>query len=228
MKIKNLNRWDVDYSEAAIIQKSLAEALKFVPLKKDLRFIAGADVSSQKGDNRVYASVVVLSLPSLKVVESQSAYGVTQFPYVPGFLAFREIPVLCMAFEKLRNIPDAVICDGHGIAHPRGVGLASHLGLILDIPTVGCAKSRLIGDFVPVGERKMDWSNLEINGKTAGAVLRTRVGTKPVFVSPGHRIDLESSIRLIGMCLTRYRLPEPTRLAHQYVNLYRGKVGCRS
>ncbi|MDH5543533.1 MAG: deoxyribonuclease V [Nitrospinota bacterium] len=221
MKINYLHQWNVGYNEASAIQKKLAATLKFIPPERKIRLVAGADISSKKGDDRLYASVVVLRIPEMEIIESRSAVLKAEFPYLPGFLAFREVPVLCKAFEKLNNTPDAVICDGHGIAHPRGLGLASHLGLFLELPTVGCAKNLLVGEFDAVGNERMEWSELRVNGEGAGAVLRTRTGVKPLYVSPGHLMDIGSSVRLVEVCLTRYRLPEPTRLAHQHVNSFR-------
>ncbi len=168
----------------------------------------------------MYAAVVVMSLPELELVETATAYGEAYFPYIPGLLSFREVPVLLEAFQALKRLPDAVICDGQGIAHPRGFGLAAHLGLLLDLPTVGCAKTRLIGEHRPAGMRKGSAAALKIDGKTVGKVLRTRTGVKPVYVSPGNKLDVESSVKLVCLC-SKYRVPEPTRHAHMLCNRLR-------
>lgn len=221
MKVTQLHSWKVNYREAVRIQNSLIENLSFPKLKKKPKRVAGADVSCSKRSTMLFASVVVLSLPDLSVIEEQLVESPAVFPYIPGLLSFREIPILCKAFRKIKTAPEAVICDGQGIAHPRGIGLAAHLGLILNIPTVGCAKSRLVGEYKPVGEKRWSRSRLRFGGKNIGSVVRSRRGVKPVFISPGNNIDLQGSIKLIRWCTTRYRLPEPTRLAHISVNRYR-------
>ncbi len=186
--------------------------------------VAGADVSFSKKDPRIFAAVVVLKLPELEIVEIATAVDTASFPYVPGLLSFREIPILIQAFKKLKQTPDIVLCDGQGIAHPRGIGLASHLGLFLDIPTIGCAKSRLIGEYRPVGEKQWSKSLLKHKGETVGTVLRTRAQVKPLFISPGHLIDLNGSVSIVKKCTGRFRLPEPTRQAHIAVNQLRKEV----
>ncbi|MCX7826140.1 MAG: deoxyribonuclease V [Verrucomicrobiae bacterium] len=197
------------------------------------RFIAGVDVSYDfvpsrftrrpRASETVYAAVVVLELPSLRVVETASITDRARFPYVPGLLSFREIPPLLKAFRKLRRAPDAVLVDGQGVAHPRRCGLASHLGLVLDLPTVGCAKSRLVGDYREPGRARGSWSDLRDGGEVIGRVLRTRDGVAPLFVSVGHKISLDAATALVLECAPRYRLPETTRQAHWLVNQLRGK-----
>jgi len=181
--------------------------------------VAGADVSTQ-GDLG-YATVVVLSFPDLSVVEVQGYEARLTFPYVPGLLAFREIPPVVGALREVRSEVDVVIFDAHGRAHPRGQGLASHLGLFLDVPSVGCAKSRLVGEHEEPGPEKGDTADLVYREKVVGKVVRTRARVSPVYVSVGNRIDLASSVDLVLRCCTRYRLPETTRQAHNAANRLR-------
>jgi deoxyribonuclease V len=169
----------------------------------------------------MYAAVVVVEWPSGDVVEQVTAERPAEFPYIPGLLSFREIPALLAAFEKLRSKPDVIIYDGHGIAHPRRFGIASHLGVLLDVPTIGCAKSRLVGEHAEPGLERGAQTPLTLDGKTIGAVVRTRTNVKPVFVSVGHRVSLRAAVRLVLDTATRYRLPEPTRLAHVFSNTAR-------
>jgi len=223
MLVKQLHPWDLTFQEATSVQKDLKCRLTFPPLKKRVKLVAGADISYSKKDPRLFAVVVVMQIPGMEIVEVQSEVGLSPFPYVSGFLAFRELPILCPVFEKIKNTPDVVICDGQGIAHPRGMGLAAHLGLLLNIPTIGCAKSRLIGEYDPVPEERWSQSSLLYKEKIVGAVVRTRAKVKPVFISPGNHIDLESSVKVVKQCVTRYRLPEPTRQAHRLVNQIRSR-----
>jgi len=188
---------------------------------RDIRLVAGADVAYAKHRDVLYGGIVVLRLPDLTVVDQSSATGRVVFPYVPGLLCFREAPILLAALDGLKTEPDVFLFDGHGIAHPRGMGLATYMGVLLDKPSVGCAKSRLVGEHDPVGPNVGDWTKLVHKGKTAGAVLRTREGVKPVFVSRGHRIGLRSAVRLVLRTCGRFRLPEPTRQAHLLVNKIR-------
>lgn len=226
MKIKNLHSWNVTYREAINIQQTLREKLilddKKIPDK--MRTIAGADVSYSKGDNLFFAAVVLLEFPSMEIIEEASFAERIAFPYIPGLLTFREGPPLLKAFEKLRNVPDVAIFDGQGIAHPRGFGLASHMGLFLDMPTIGCAKTRLTGEYIEVGNKAGDFSYLMLNNKAVGAVLRTRKNVKPVFISQGHKIGLRRSVEIILSSCTGYKLPEPIRKAHLAVNRIRMKM----
>ncbi len=217
MRFSSLHSWDVDTRGAAALQEKLRTKIDSRSSLKDVEWVAGADVSYIKETNRIYGAVVLFRLPELDVVENVFCAGEAQFPYVPGLLSFREAPILLQAFKKLKRRPQAVIFDGQGIAHPRRFGLASHLGLWLDLPSVGCAKTRLIGEHREPPDRVGASAPLVDAGETIGSVLRTRKGVKPVFISVGHRINLKSAIRLIMACRTRYRLPEPTRMAHQLV-----------
>ncbi len=184
-----------------------------------IRYVAGADVSTQ-GDWG-YAAIAVLSFPELSVVEVRGFEAPLTFPYVPGLLSFREIPPLVGALEQVKSEVDAVIFDAQGRAHPRGLGLASHLGLFLDVPAVGCAKSRLVGEHEELSSEKGSAVDLVYRKKVVGTVLRTRNSVSPVYVSVGNRIDLTSSVDLVLRCCTRYRLPETTRQAHNAANKLR-------
>jgi deoxyribonuclease V len=190
------------------------------------RLVAGADVSFDRSSPELHAAVVVLDAESLEVVEVAAVRGRARFPYVPGYLSFREIPPLLEAFAKLEAVPDLVVCDGQGRAHPRRFGLACHLGVLLDLPTLGCAKSRLIGEYREPGPRRGAHTRLLDAGEVIGEAVRTRSGVKPVFVSVGHRISLESARRATLRLAPRYRIPEPVRAAHLEVNRLRRLAGC--
>ncbi len=222
MKFNNLHSWDVDYKTAVALQTELCERLVLADgISGDIRIVAGADISCTKGDDRVYAAVVLLDAATLDVIEEATYSGRTSIPYIPGLLSFREGPALLQAFGKLRNRPDVILFDGHGIAHPRGFGLASHMGLILDVPSVGCAKTRLVGAFREPGEKRGQQSPLVYKEKRIGAVVRTKDRVKPVFVSQGHRVSLERAVEIVLRCAPRYRIPEPIRRAHILVNKLR-------
>jgi deoxyribonuclease V len=222
MKIKNLHPWDVSPQDAMRIQNRLRAHLQFTPLAADrVRWVAGADVSFDKGSDTIFAAVVVLELPHLVPVEEAAVTTVTRFPYIPGLLSFREAPAVLQAFEKIARWPDAVLLDGQGLAHPRRMGLACHVGLLLDLPTVGCAKSVLVGTYEEPAPEAGSSSPLLDRGEIVGAALRTKDRTSPIFVSPGHKIDLESAIALVMRCVAGHRQPEPTRQAHLLVNRLR-------
>jgi deoxyribonuclease V len=223
MKIKNLHGWDVSCKKAINIQHILREKLILyddgIPGK--IGTVAGADISYSKGSDLFFAVVVLLEYPSMEVIEEASFSERVSFPYIPGLLTFREGPALLKAFEKLKNVPDVAIFDGQGIAHPRGFGLASHMGLFLDIPTIGCAKTRLSGKYNEVENEIGAYSHLILNGGIIGAALRTKKNVKPVFISQGHRIGLQKAIEVVLSCCAGYKLPEPTRKAHLTVNRIR-------
>jgi len=209
----------VDPKRAIQIQKDLRER---IILKRDLsefKTIGGADVSYLNDKNLLFGAIVVFSFSEMNIIEQTIVSDQISFPYIPGLLSFREGPVLIKAFKKLRIKPDVIIFDGQGIAHPRGIGLASHLGLWLNIPTIGCAKTSLIGEFKIPGPFKGDYEWIYIGGEKVGAVLRTRDRVKPIFISPGHRIDLYTSIHIVLKTSTRFRTPEPLRKAHQLSRL---------
>jgi deoxyribonuclease V len=225
MKLRRLHEWNVSPAEARRIQDRLAGR---IILKRDFAeasTVAGADVAFDKLGRTAFAAVVVLEFPSLERIEVAFAEGPLRFPYVPGLLSFREGPVLLEALGRLKTNPDVIVFDGQGIAHPKRFGLASHMGLLLDVPTIGCAKSRLIGDFEEPGSRAGSRSVLRHREDIIGAVVRTRDGVRPVFVSPGHRIDTDGSVEIILGCLDGLRVPKPTREADRLVaRLKRGVV----
>jgi len=222
MRIAPRHAWTADTTEAKAIQLELAGEVSRAGSVKNPRYIAGADISINRFKGTGTAAVVVLNYPQLEVVEVQKVTGAVSFPYVPGLLSFREMPLLLPAFEKLKLTPDIVIMDGHGLAHPRRIGIACHLGLFLGIPTIGCAKSRLVGTYSEPGNEPGRWSVLLGGVDVIGAVVRTKARIKPVYVSPGHMITLNSAVDWVLACCRGYRLPEPTRLAHLAAN---GRLG---
>lgn len=211
---RGLHDWDISYGEARRLQEELAGEVRLTALPDDIKKVAGADMAIDNKKGLFYATVVVMTFPSMEILETVVAKRDAHFPYVPGLLSFREAPCLLDAFSKLHTSPDVVIFDGQGIAHPRRLGLASHMGLWLGIPTIGCAKSRLVGEYEEPGREKGEWSPLFDKGERIGTVLRTRTGVKPVFVSPGHLCNHKGARRLVLRCAVRYKLPEPTRQAH--------------
>lgn len=215
--LDGLHEWDVDYAQARSIQKRLAGRVRLEPLPRTLRLVAGVDVTITRAGDEFIAAVVVLSFPDMAPVETVVARAPATFPYIPGLLTFREGPAALACLRRMRHRPDAVIFDGQGLAHPRRLGLASHMGLWLGLPTVGAAKSRLIGRYREPGVEKGNWARLMDDGEQIGAVLRTRANVRPMYVSPGHLCDHAGARRLVMACCTRYRQPEPTRLAHAAV-----------
>ncbi len=207
------HRWDVTVAEARAIQQRLRGRVERRDRFGRIRRVAGADVAF--GNGQAYAAVLVFSYPGLQLVERAHVVAPLSFPYVPGLLSFREGPALLKAFAALTTRPDLILFDAHGLAHPRGFGLACHLGVLLDRPSVGCAKSVLVGEWDPnaLGEERGAWTPLVLEGKPIGAAVRTRGATKPIFVSTGHRVGLPSAIRLALACCAGYRIPEPTRQA---------------
>lgn len=205
--------WDVSPDQAIDIQRELRRHMIESPLDKRPDIVAGVDVSVKDGQAR--SAIVLLSFPELKPVEAATAERPATFPYVPGLLAFREGPVVLEALERLTQGPDVLIFDAQGLAHPRRMGLAAHLGILLDIPSIGCAKSRLYGEYTEPGVKRGSWTRLYDGSEVIGAVVRTRDNVKPVFVSVGHRINLEMAIELVVDCAPNYRLPETTRWAHR-------------
>jgi len=214
---KPSHRWDISPQEAVRLQKQLAGKVVRENMLETVTTIAGVDVG-QKGDT-AKAAVVVLDFPGLKVKEFALATRRITFPYIPGLLSFREGPVILEAINKLSALPDLFIFDGQGIAHPRRLGIASHIGLLTDLPTIGCAKSRLCGQHADPDVKRGRHVPLTDKGETIGAVLRTRTGVQPVFVSPGHKVDLAVSIEYVLACCRRFRLPETTRQAHRLATI---------
>ncbi|MHC4225881.1 MAG: deoxyribonuclease V [Planctomycetota bacterium] len=239
--MKKLHNWNLSYSRARDLQVSLADRVQRTPLKRYPKVVAGVDCAFSRDGQKILAAVVVLQLPEFELVETVSAVRKVTFPYIPGLLSFREAPVCIAAVEKLRSRPDVFIIDGQGIAHPRRLGLAAHLGLFFDKPTIGCAKSRLTGAYEEPLPEKGAFTSLvarasslgsrftrdearDTRNEIIGAVVRTRTNVKPVFVSVGNKCVLEDAIRIVLGCSLKYRLPEPTRLAHQTV----GKLKLKS
>jgi deoxyribonuclease V len=219
MKYQNLHRWDVSPKEAIRIQADIAGRIALKPLRtKDIKHIAGVDVSVKGTMSK--AAIVVLSCPGLEPVETVSFTMKTVFPYVPGLLSFREGPVILECVKRLKTEPDVFVFDGQGLAHPRKAGLASHLGIMIGKPSIGSAKSHLYGSYRIPGGKKGDFSAIkDEEGKMIGAVLRTRDNTKPVFVSPGHLMDIASAVKIIISCCPKYKIPEPIRAAHRAASL---------
>ena len=213
MNLNHPHPWNVTPAEARAIQASLRDYVVTEDRLGKVRRVAGVDVGFEERGSITRAAVAVLSYPQLALVESRIARRPTAFPYVPGLLSFREVPAVLDALEALERLPDLLLCDGQGIAHPRRFGIASHLGVLTDLPSIGVAKSRLIGTHDEVPEARGAWVPLLDHDEMIGAVLRTRARVKPVYVSPGHRIGLETAIHYVMGCLSKYRLPETTRWA---------------
>ena len=215
MKARSLHGWDLTPREAIALQTELRGRVERKDRIGAVRRIAGVDVGFEQDGRVTRAAVAVLEYPGLALVEQVVVRVATTFPYVPGLLSFREAPAVLAAFERIRIAPDLILYDGQGIAHPRRFGIASHVGLLLDCPSIGVAKSRLVGEHRMPATRRGAWTPLRDAGEVIGAVLRTRVGVKPLYVSIGHRVSLETAVRWTLACTTRYRLPETTRWAHR-------------
>jgi len=224
MKIKSLHNWNLAYSEAIALQKKLACRVKSQRIRVKPKTIAGLDCAFSKDGKIIIAAVLVLRYDDFEVIETVHATRKVTFPYIPGLLSFREAPVCIAAARKLKNPPDLFMIDGQGIAHPRRLGLAAHLGLFFDRPTIGCAKSRLTGQFDELSLEKGASSLLKDDDEIIGAVVRTRTNVKPVFVSVGNKCQLEEAVEITLACAIKYRLPEPTRLAHQLVSRLKIKI----
>ena len=215
VKINRRHDWQITTAQAIEIQTKLAVEVSRTGNITSPRYIAGVDITVDRWVQTGTGAVVVLSYPEMVLFEKQVVKDRVDFPYVPGLLSFREAPLILAACQRLAVTPDLFIVDGQGIAHPRRIGLASHLGLFMDMPTIGCAKSRLCGRHEEPADESGSYAELQDKGETIGAALRTKTGVKPVYVSPGHLIDLPSAINWVMACCRGYRLPEPTRLAHQ-------------
>ena len=214
MRVHALHEWEVGVTRAREIQLNLAKRVVTENGMINARFVAGIDISSPDAGGVAKGAVVVLRYPELSIVEVEVAESKITFPYIPGLLSFRESPLILAACERLRNTPDLILVDGQGIAHFRRFGLASHVGLFLDLPTIGCAKSVLCGQHQPLGEEAGSRAELLDKGELIGAALRTKSRVRPIYVSVGHKIDLASALQWVIKCCRGYRLPEPTRLAH--------------
>ncbi len=214
MKIYQRHAWTLTLDEAIAIQEELqAEVITADQFKEPVQYVAGVDMGFEADGTISRAAVAVLSFPDLQLQQTSIARRPTSFPYIPGFLSFREIPAVLDALEKLTITPDLILCDGQGIAHPRRFGIACHLGILVNIPSIGVAKSLLIGKHEDLPETRGSWQPLIHKGETIGAVLRTRMGVKPVYVSSGHRVSLPTAIDYVLRCTPKYRLPETTRIA---------------
>lgn len=209
-----LHDWNLDTETAIALQKELAQRVILEDRVGEVHYVAGVDMAINEEHEAARAAVVLLSYPDLEIVERHIYEEPVRMPYVPGLLSFREAPAVLGALDQLRQRPDLIMADGQGIAHPRRIGIATHLGLWLDIPTIGCAKSLLTGTYkkTDLAEEAGSWVPLISHHETIGAVVRTRTGVNPMFISPGHLISLETSIRYVLAC-SKYRLPEPTRQA---------------
>lgn len=215
LELHHSHPWDVSPKEAIAIQQQLRTLVRIGDAFSSPRRVAGVDVGFEQNNTITRAAVAVLDFPSLEPVEQAIARLPTTFPYVPGLLSFREVPAVLAALERLSALPDMLLCDGQGVAHPRRLGIASHLGVLLDLPTIGVAKSRLIGTYEEPGEEKGRWAPLLDGGELIGCVLRSRSRVKPLYISPGHRVDFDTARQMVLACTTRYRLPETTRWAHR-------------
>lgn len=207
-------RWPGNIQKAREMQERMRSRVRITTYRGAPRFIAGVDAAFT--EDHVAAAACLYSFPDLTCLERAADIQELRFPYVPGYLAFREGPAIIAAIKNLARKPDLILVDGQGIAHPRGFGIACHIGVLLDIPTIGCAKTRLVGDCREPGIRKGSWSDLTYEGAVVGAVLRTRHGVRPLFISPGHRIDAESAVSFVLSCVGKYRIPEPLRCADAY------------
>ena len=217
-----LHDWtNITPADAVKLQQQLRPQIRIEPLTKPAETIAGCDISFNKFEETVYAGIVVLRLDTLETIEEAGVVSTATFPYVPGLLSFREVPSLLEAWQKLKTEPDVVMFDGQGIAHPRRIGIASHGGLFLNRPTFGCAKSVLVGKYDEPAPERGSWSPMLHYRDVVGAALRTKNNVNPVYISPGHLIDLETAISLTLRCDGGYRIPEPTRRAHNLVNALR-------
>lgn len=218
---EKLHDWNLSPHNAVQLQKELRDKVIIKPLEREIKTIAGADISFNKYSPEIYAGIVVLKFPTLETIEEVGVVTTTEFPYIPGLLSFRESPAVLDVWSKLKTEPDAVMFDGQGIAHPRRIGIASHVGLMINRPTIGCAKSVLVGKFDEPEKTRGSWSEMIDKGEIVGAALRTKNNVQPVYISPGHLIDLQSAVDLALACDGGYRIPEPTRRAHLFVNAIR-------
>ncbi len=214
LRLKHSHEWKLKPAEAKLVQEELRQYLCLDDAYGEIKTAAGVDLGFEDKGATCRTAVVVLDFPSLQLRETAITRVPTEFPYVPGYLSFREIPGVLSALAELSELPDMILCDGQGYAHPRRMGIATHLGIITDIPTIGVAKSRLIGTHGELGPEKGDWTPLLHEEEVIGALLRTRTNVNPLYISSGHRVSLESAISITLACTTKYKLPETTRYAH--------------
>ncbi|MCU0566549.1 MAG: deoxyribonuclease V [Oculatellaceae cyanobacterium Prado106] len=217
--------WNLTAEEAIALQTSLSQEIILTDQLDAVHRVAGVDVAFEDEGQTTRAAVSVLSFPDLQLQEQAIARRPTSFPYIPGLLSFREVPAVLDALQKLQTVPDLLLCDGQGTAHPRRFGIACHLGLLTGLPAIGVAKSLLVGRHEPLEEEKGSWQPLIHKGETIGAVVRTRTGTNPLYISPGHRVGLQTAIAYTLACTTRYRLPETTRYADKLSKLPAAELG---
>lgn len=217
MKYRRLHSWRVTPREAAQIQLRLRSKMELKDRLPRIRRVAGADLAFRPEGNGAIAGVVVYSFPDMREIERVWSEIPVRFPYIPGLLSFREAPALLNVFARLKNAPDLIFCDAHGYAHPRRFGLTSHLGVLLNTPTIGCAKSLLVGVHQPLPPGAGDWTPLRDAGELIGAVLRTRTAVKPIYVTQGHRVSLETALNFVIAVLDGFRIPRPTRDADHFV-----------
>jgi len=210
-------RWNLTPREAIRLQESLRARVELEDRFGNIRYVAGADMAFDPETDIAFAGVIVYRFPGLEEVERRMARRKLRFPYVPGLLSFRECPILLAAFARLETEPDLILIDGHGRAHPRRFGIACHIGILFDKPTIGCAKSRLVGEHQEPGERAGSTAPLMLEGERLGVVLRTRDKVRPIYISTGHRVSLDSAVGLVNQCVDGLRIPKPTREADHYV-----------
>jgi len=215
------HNWRVSPQQAILIQRRMASQVLRCSSRQDYRFICGVDATFSLNGKDCLAAVVLWDLVKRQAAEERTSQSRLHFPYVPGLLSFREAPAIIGALRKLQHRPDILLCDGQGIAHQRRLGIASHLGLLTGLPSIGCGKTRLLGSHDPVGPLRGDHTDLMDKDECVGSVLRTKDGVKPLFISIGHKIDLDQAEKTILDCCSRYRLPEPIRLAHQLASISR-------
>ncbi|MCF0064019.1 deoxyribonuclease V [Dyadobacter chenwenxiniae] len=215
------NYGQLTIAEATLIQEKLRAQVNLSPMEGEIKTIAGADISLDLNSEIVYAGMVVLSYPDLNPISYSLVQTTNIFPYVPGYLAFREIPALLKVYEQFPVKPDCIMFDGNGILHKRRLGIATHFGVLTDTVTLGCAKKKLAGNYADPGETKGEYTLVTDKGDTIGFALRSKINVKPVFISPGHRMSLRDSMDIAMKCLRKHRLPEPTRRAHEFVNKFR-------
>ena len=219
LKFTHIHDWNLSSTEAKTIQLELAKQVIRYNKTGEINYVAGIDVGFDLKHKLSRAAVAVLSYPDLEFVESSKAELETVFPYIPGLLSFREIPVIIEALKKIKQIPDVILCDGQGIAHPRRFGLACHIGVLTNVPTIGVAKSRLIGKYESLSKDKGSKVSLTDKDEKIGSVIRSRTNVKPLFISIGHKLDLDKCLEIVWNCITKYRLPETTRFAHRLASL---------
>jgi deoxyribonuclease V len=213
LQLHHEHSWDLSPAQARETQQRLSRLVETTDRLGKIGTVAGVDVGFDTKNRLTRAAVVVLDFPTLEVREQALVTRPTRFPYVPGLLSFREAPAILAALAELRRLPDVLLCDGQGVAHPRRFGIACHLGVLTDLPSIGVAKKRLIGSRDEPPDSRGDWVSLVHKGETLGAVLRSRAGVKPIYISCGHRVSLETAVSLVMKCTTRFRLPETTRQA---------------